>query len=243
MQMFHAKINRINNLTHNVRELELKLIEPSSIEFKAGQWISLDVWNPQLKQHVQRRYSIASPPNLCHQVKLLFNRVPGGLGSSYLFSLELGHDLQFQGPGGSFFLNEVLNRDLVFVATGTGIAPFCSMLGTRLEQPNAGKITLFWGLRYQRDLYHQTELESLERLHPNFNFITTLSRPQTGWKGPNGRVTALVEERISTVKNVEFYLCGNGDMIRDVAEVVRKKGLCPVHTEKFHDETTTEIGD
>ncbi|WP_447962027.1 FAD-binding oxidoreductase [Nitrospira sp. Ecomares 2.1] len=235
MQEFKAHVSRIKNLTHDVRELELNLTAPDSIEFKAGQWISLNVWHPVLKQHVARQYSIASPPSQSHQVNLLFNRVPDGPASSYLFGLHEGDPVTFQGPNGSFYLEEKPGRDLVFVATGTGIAPFRSMISTFLKQPEAGILTLFWGLRSERDLYYQDELGTLAERYSNFRFMTTLSRPQNVWKGSTGRVTTLVENHIASVSNVTFYLCGNGGMIRDTTAIVRKKGLCPIRTEQYYD--------
>ncbi|GJL59053.1 MAG: hypothetical protein NPIRA03_19100 [Nitrospirales bacterium] len=235
MQEFNAQVSRVKNLTRDVRELELTLLTPDTIEFKAGQWISLDVWHPGLKQPVPRQYSIASPPSQSHQVTLLFNRVPDGPGSNYLFSLHEGDPVTFQGPNGSFLLQKNPGQDLVFVATGTGIAPFRSMLSTFLEEPSAGTLTLYWGLRSQRDLYYQHELEALARRHPNFSFITILSRPENGWQGPIGRVTTLVENQVVSVRNVTFYLCGNGGMIRDTMAIVRKKGLCPIRTEQYYD--------
>ena len=236
MQEFNAQVSQVKDLTHDVRELELSLLAPDTIDFKAGQWISLDVWHPGLKQYVPRQYSIASPPSQCHKVNLLFNRIPDGLGSNYLFSFHEGDPVTFQGPSGSFYLQEKAGRDLVFVATGTGISPFRSMLSTFLEQPEAGTLTLYWGLRSQRDLYYQHELEALAQGHPNFSFFTILSRPENGWKGPIGRVTTLVENNIASVSNVTFYLCGNGGMIRDTTAIVRKKGLCPIRTEQYYDE-------
>ena len=243
MQLFQAQVSRIKDLTHDVRELELSLMDPRKIQFKAGQWISLDVWHPRMSQYVQRQYSIASPPSQAQQITLLFNRVPDGPGSSYLFSVHEGDLLKFQGPNGSFFLQEKPGRDLVFVATGTGMAPFRSMLYTFLEQPEAGTLTLYWGLRSQRDLYFQSELETLAQGYPHFSFVTTLSRPENGWKGSIGRVTKLVENQISSVSNVTFFLCGNGGMIRDTTEIVRKKGLCPIRTEQYYDEAVSGTDD
>ncbi len=84
-------------------------------------------------------------------------------------------------------------RDLLLVATGTGIAPFRSMLWSLAEASATRPVTLFWGLRSERDLYHQDELERLREVLPQFSFITTLSQPAGGWTGTTGRVTALVE--------------------------------------------------
>ena len=242
MPDFHAQISRIKDLTDDVRELELSLLAPDSIGFKAGQWISIEVWHPRLNQPVQRQYSIASPPSRSQQITLLFNRVPNGPGSSYLFSLQEGDPLKFQGPNGSFYLEENPGRDLVFIATGTGIAPIRSMLATPLEQPELGTRTLYWGLRSQGDLYYQGELEALAQRHSNFSFVITLSRPEKGWNGSNGRVTNLVENQISSVSNKTFFLCGNGGMIKDTTEIINRKGLCPIHTEQYYDEANSGTG-
>ena len=243
MQEFQAQVSRIKDLTHDVRELELRLVSPDSIEFEAGQWISLDVWHPRFNQYVQRQYSIASPPSQHQEITLLFNRVPNGPGSRYLFSLHEGDLLKFQGPNGSFCLQETSRSESVFVATGTGLAPFRSMLYTILEQPKAGSVTLYWGLRSQRDLYYQQELETLAQRYAQFNFVITLSQPEKGWNGSIGRVTKLVEDQITSVSNLTFFLCGNGGMIKDTTEIIRKKGLCPIRTEQYYDEAVSGTDD
>jgi len=122
------------------------------------------------------------------------------------------------------------------VATGTGIAPIRSMLFDRLERGPSRAVTLFWGLRSERDLYYQDELETLARRHANFNFLTTLSRPEGSWKGQTGRVTRLVDERIASVDNLAVYLCGNSGMIKDVSAIINRRGLCPIYREKYYDD-------
>ena len=72
--------------------------------------------------------------------------------------------------------------------------------------------------------------------HPNFIVVTTLSRPEPGWSGAHGRVTALVEERITSVRNLAVYLCGGSAMIKDVTARINAKGLCPIYREKYYDE-------
>jgi CDP-4-dehydro-6-deoxyglucose reductase, E3 len=67
-----------------------------------------------------------------------------------------------------------------------------------------------------------------------------LSRPDPGWTGPTGRVTALVQERVKAVDNLAVYLCGNGGMIQDVTDFLRSKGLCPIYREKWYDEEDEE---
>ena len=69
---------------------------------------------------------------------------------------------------------------------------------------------------------------------PHFTFITTLSQPTGDWRGAIGRVTPLVEASVTSVANLDVFLCGNGGMIRDVRDIVRQKGLCPIRVEQYY---------
>ena len=239
LQLFTARVSRVHDLTHDVREIELRLKEPPAIAFKAGQFLSFEVGRDALNRTIVRPYSIASPPSQAEVLTLLFNLVPGGPGSTYLFSLRAGDETQFKGPTGAFYLREDPARDLLFVATGTGIAPLRSMLYALSERGFPRQVTLYWGLRSQRDLYYQDELVAWAGAHPKFTFVTTLSRPEDGWHGERGRVTRLVEERVASVQNLAVFLCGNSGMIQDVTQIVQKKGLCPIYREKYYDDPGT----
>jgi CDP-4-dehydro-6-deoxyglucose reductase len=131
-------------------------------------------------------------------------------------------------------------RNRLFVATGTGIAPIRSMLHTLLPKVSPQLVSLLWGLRAQRDLYYHEELHELAARYAIFHSTITLSRPEPGWAGPTGRVTALVQERIKTVDNLAVSLCGNGEMIKDVTDFLRSKGLCPIYREKWFDKEKEE---
>ncbi len=237
IQLFKARTESIRNLTHDVREIRLALREPGEIAFKAGQFVSFEVTNPKTGRMVSRPYSILSPPSQRNRIDLLLNLVPGGPGSTYLFGLKEGANTQFKGPAGNFYLRDDPTKDLLFVATGTGIVPIWSMLHDRLERGFAQSITLFWGLRSQKDLYYEDELRALAARHANFTSLTTLSRPEPGWAGATGRVTKLVEERVPSVSNLAVYLCGNSGMLKDVSDLINKKGLCPIYREKYYDDT------
>ncbi|MCC6766104.1 MAG: hypothetical protein IT293_15710 [Deltaproteobacteria bacterium] len=227
-------MSRIRSLTHDVREIELALLEPAAIGFAPGQFVSFEI-EREGGFSSTRAYSIASPPSRPHLIELLLNRVPAGPGSEYLFALREGDLTTFKGPVGSFTLRDG-TRDLLFVATGTGIAPLRSMLWSLAESGSARAVTLLWGLRSQRDLYYQDELEHLRSRLPRFSFVTTLSRPASDWRGAVGRVSSLVDASITTVGNLDVFLCGNAAMIRDVRDLVRRKGLCPIHTEEYYDD-------
>lgn len=232
MGPFQSMVSRVTDLTHDVREVELTLCEPDEIVFKAGQFISFDV--PKEGHPVTRPYSIASPPSISNRVRLLFNLVSGGPGSSYLYGLRQGDPVTFKGPAGSFYLREDPTKRIVFVATGTGIAPFRSMLLTQLERNNAQSVTLLWGLRHEHDVYYQDEFRALTASHPQFSFVMTLSRPGPTWPGIKGRVSDLIHERVTSVQDVAVYLCGNGDMIKEVTATIQAKGLCPIYREKYY---------
>lgn len=236
MQTFSATVGRIHDLTHDVREIELRLASPATIEFQPGQFISFEIPAEGKPHPLTRAYSIASPPSLQDCITLIFNRVDHGPGSTFLFGLKTGDRVQFKGPAGSFRLRDDAPRDLLFVATGTGIAPLRSMIHTVLDRGTSQRATLLWGLRSQRDRYYQDELRDLSARHPNFQSIVTLSRPEPGWTGPAGRVTALVTAQVPAVDKLAVYLCGNGGMIKDVTEFLRSKGLCPIYREKWYDE-------
>lgn len=239
---FTAKVVDIHHLTHDVRQIDLQLIEPKEIAFKAGQFVSFEVPDVRTGRTVTRPYSIASAPGSPGRISLLLNLVPAGPGSTYLFGLREGDTTNFAGPAGNFYLRDDPARELLFVATGTGIAPIRSMLLANAERPKPSRATLLWGLRSQRDLYYQDELAHLGTRHSGDLFITTLSRPQSGWAGVTGRVTNLVQQHIHDVKQLAVYLCGNSGMIAEVTGVIQAKGLCPIFREKYYDDVAGSDG-
>lgn len=236
IETFTAQVESIKNLTHDVRQLDLRLIEPKTMTFKPGQFVSFEMPHPRTGQLVTRAYSIASQPSRWDMITLLFNLVPGGPGSGLLFDLTVGEKTHFKGPAGHFHLREDIGRELLFIANGTGIGPIRSMMLANAERPNPRPATLFWGLRSQRDLYYQQELIDISKRTPAYTAITTLSRPEPGWSGESGRVLRLIEERIASVENLSVYLCGHGAMIDEATSLLKKKGLCPIYREKYYDD-------
>ena len=233
MQSFSARLTAVHDLTCDVRQIDLALLDPPEMRFIAGQFVSFEIDRPGSAFPATRPYSIASSPTDVTSVQLLFNRVSGGPGSGYLFGLQPGDVTAFRGPVGSFTLRDSA-RDILVVATGTGIAPIRSMLRALTESGSKRRITLLWGLRGERDLYYQDELTDLRDRLPHFSFTTTLSQPGPNWSGAAGRVVPLVVSELDTVANREVYLCGNGSMIREVRDIIRRTGLCPIYTEQYY---------
>jgi CDP-4-dehydro-6-deoxyglucose reductase, E3 len=233
MQPFNASVAAVRDLTHDVRQIDIALIDPPQIHFVPGQFVSFEIDRPGFPTPVTRPYSIASSPHETDRIELVLNRVPGGPGSTYLFGLREGDPTTFKGPVGGFTLREN-QRDVLLVATGTGIAPIRSMLWSLAGRASTRRIALFWGLRSERDLYYQDELTILRQQLPNLSATVTLSQPTGSWRGSTGRVSPLVMDAVTTTSNLEVYLCGNGGMIRDVRDIIRQKGLCPIYTEQYY---------
>ena len=230
-----AIIDCVRDLTSDVRELTLQLIEPSELVFAPGQSLSFEVPTARGSKPAIRYYSLASPPSEGQKVVLLLSASEKGMGPHYLFTRKAGEKIQFGGPDGSFYLHDDRRRNILFVATGTGIAPFRSMLYALFERPITQTVTLFWGLRSEQDIYYQNELEALAKQYPNFTFVIALSRSQKTWAGAKGRVTQLVE-KISSVDDLSVYVCGNKKMVLQVTDIIRRKGECPIYREKYYDE-------
>jgi len=232
METFTAQVGEIENLTHDVRVIRLELIHPPQIRFQAGQFVSFEVPKPGLPFPLTRPYSIASAPSNPYVIDLLLNLVPGGPGSTFLFSLQSGDPVTFRGPAGTFVLREYPDRRLLFVATGTGIAPIRSMLHARLPSPTP--ITLIWGLRHEHDVYYQHELAELGAQFPEFSYTITLSQPSSSWAGAVGRVQSHLESHIAAVDDLAVYVCGSKAMITSVIEQIRSRGMCPIHREQYY---------
>ncbi len=228
-----ARIDHIRDLAPNVRELTLCLVEPgpSALHFLAGQSIAVEILLPENQSQTVRYYSLASPSIQSTRFTLLLSLADQGVGATYLFQQSEGATVQFQGPHGIFYLQEDKSQQILFIATGTGIAPFLSMLSSLLNNATTIPVTLYWGLRSERDLYYQAELQALADQYPCFSFVTTLSRAHQGWSGATGRVTELVA-RLPSVDGLAVYVCGHQPMVNEVSQILREKGDCPIYREQ-----------
>jgi len=170
---------------------------------------------------------------------LVFNRVDHGPGSTFLFGLKPGDQIQFKGPAEAFACATMRHAISCLSRPARGLPRSVHAPYFVTQSHSAGR-DLALGFRTQRDLYYQEDLHELATRHPMFHRTITLSRPEPGWTGPTGRVTALVQEHVKTVDNLAVYLCGNGGMIKDVTDFLRSKGLCPIYREKWYDEEDEE---
>ncbi|MFB0505348.1 MAG: NADH:ubiquinone reductase (Na(+)-transporting) subunit F [Thermodesulfobacteriota bacterium] len=225
---FRARVEGMRNLTDDIREVRLRLIEPDTLTFKPGQYIQFQVPEyEQCPESVYRAYSIASPAHEPTGITLVITKVPEGLATTFIHEvLREGDEVSLNGPYGEFYLRDSA-REIFFVAGGSGLAPVMSMLYQMAEEEISRKATLVFGARYKKGLFYVEEIEALKGRLPDLKVIFTLSSPQEEdrWDGEKGRVTDVLEKIIRNGANKEAYLCGSPGMVEACVAVLTKKGI------------------
>ncbi|MFN2439941.1 MAG: ferredoxin--NADP reductase [Chitinophagaceae bacterium] len=224
-------ITKIENETYNTRRFFIKIPEVSDFDFIPGQFVTIDLPIHEKPNKRWRSYSIASWPDGTNVIELLIVLLEGGLGTTYLFNeVQEGSELTLRGPQGVFTLPQPIEKDLYFICTGTGIAPFRSMLHYIRDHAVPHRdIHLIFGTRSQKDLLYYNELKSLQDDVEGFHFIPSLSREK--WDGCCGYVHAVYEDLIQKKKNgmdelppAQFYLCGWKAMIDEAKQRILQLG-------------------
>jgi ferredoxin-NADP reductase len=188
--------------------LEFEIDELPEFPFAAGQFLSTVAVDPRGKTQT-RAYSLASASN-ANRFDLCVNRVEGGFFSNHLCDLPEGGAVQVHGPHGNFTLRSPLT-DAIFVATGTGIAPmraFTQWLFPEegehagpdpiLDRSEGKQFWLIYGTRYENDLYYRDYFDRIAAEHPNFHYVTTLSRAGEDWEGRRGYVQEYLGHIVET---------------------------------------------
>jgi NAD(P)H-flavin reductase/ferredoxin len=219
---FLAEVEHKEILAPDIRRLYLRLVEPESIKFTAGQFVNLEV--PGSGDF--RSYSMANPPSDRHHVELVVKLMPNGLFSSYLESkLKVGDRLRLFGPLGQLKVH-LSHRSILAISGGSGMAPVLSMLTDLAEKGNVRPVTFLFGARRQQDLYFQDRLESLRRSMPTLETVFAISDEQSeGWLGETGLVTEALARRMPTLKNYDAYLCGPAGMIEAAITLLIERGV------------------
>lgn len=233
MQNRRARLVSCTALTHDTMMYVFSDVSGEAFSFQAGQYMILQV-NDGREGKCTRSYSLASDPKETPDFDFLIRLLPDGRGSQYLQKLQPGDEVEFMGPFGHFVLNNK-ETDLVFIATGTGLAPFLSMLPVLFSQSPERKVTLYFGVRYEADVIYEDQLKSWAKEHPNFKYILTVSRPGESWQGSKGRVTEYLEKEKWDPSQTDVYICGNGDMVKTVKEFYESQGFAreSIHLELF----------
>jgi ferredoxin-NADP reductase len=224
-QTHTARLIRSKSLSQLTKHLEFEMENVPRFGFVPGQWLSLKHTKPD-GEEITRAYSIASPPCENGRFALCLNRVQDGFMSNFLCNMSEGNEISCQGPFGDFILRPPM-RDTIFIATGTGIAPFRSMLHWLFADParHQGKqLWLVFGNRTEKDTYYHDEFLQLAREHDNFRYMPTLSRGAAEWKGLRGYVQEHVPRIAQGRNDMHAYICGLERMIKANRELLKSLG-------------------
>jgi CDP-4-dehydro-6-deoxyglucose reductase len=216
-----CRIHSIEKMTSDVIHVRLRMPPSAAMDFLPGQYIDVIGGNG-----LRRSYSIANAPQSDKLIELHIRSVPYGQMSRYWFEDAKANDLlRLRGPLGTFFLRDQAGRDLVLLATGTGIAPIKAIL-EGLASLSAGdqprSVSVYWGGRRPGDFYWQPEGRSAL---PNLRFIPVLSRASEGWIGAQGHVQDALLRDAPDLSNTLVYACGSDAMIHSAQALLISAGL------------------
>jgi CDP-4-dehydro-6-deoxyglucose reductase, E3 len=215
-----AKIQSIQKLTHDVIKVSLRLPPNANFKYNSGQYVNL------IKGNLKRSYSVANACKEKTSLEFFIKKYEKGLMSQYWFEEAKENDLlRMEGPLGSFFLRESTCKNIVFLATGTGIAPIKAILENIQASPldfEDKKFFVFFGARYKEDVFWEPNLENK---NIEVNYIPVLSRQNQDWTGERGYVQDAVLRSTINLEGTQVYACGSNEMIQAAKEVFIKNKL------------------
>lgn len=220
---YSTQITRIDVLNPSVKLFRFTFQKPFS--FLSGQFVMLHLKCLDGKP-IQRAYSICSPALGKNFIELCIRKVAGGMATQILFSLKEGDTIEISGPLGKFQLPPVLQKDMILVAGGTGIAPIRSILHTLPLAQLKNKFWFYFGINTLDDFLFQGELQVFEKLK-NFKLILVV-KEDPRWKGDSGFISeALMQKYTPDVSDKEIYMCGPPAMLRFIKAYLPNLGAKP----------------
>jgi Na+-transporting NADH:ubiquinone oxidoreductase subunit F len=232
VRQFRARVAAIRDLTHDIKGIRLKLLEPDRMDFVAGQFVQIEVPPYELTEEaVYRAYSIASDPAAKSEIELEIRYVPNGICTTYVHRhLKEGDTVTLNGPYGDFYLRDT-DAEVICIAGGSGMAPIKSILHHMVNTGSRRRTRYFFGAKSKRDLFLVDEMKTLEQTLPAFEFIPALSEPDAAdnWQGETGLITEVVGRHVDSAGASEAYLCGSPLMIDACVEVLKSKGMPEEH--------------
>lgn len=230
---YQCRIESRKMLTPTVFDVTFTTDKP--LQFEAGQFVSIVI--PGAGPHgrdLRRAYSIASAPEM-RPIELCIKLVEDGPGTNYLYKLKPGDTFRGFAPYGDFTYEPKPGRHALFIATGTGIAPFRGMLfSNQYKASPPASATCLLGVRTEDELLYVDEMTK----PPGLKWVPTVSQPKGAFDGFRGRVTDWLRAQDASFpwKETEYYLCGNGAMITEVKTILAEKGVekDAIHQEKYY---------
>jgi propane monooxygenase reductase component len=225
LQLVNAEVEEIEDLTHDIKRLVLKLVDPPEMNFLPGQYAELYI--PGTEEH--RAYSMANTTTSDERAEFIIKIYPGGKFSGLLDGeLEVGQGIKMKVPFGVFTLREKSEGDVIFVGGGSGMAPILSILRHMAEKGIERKATYYYGARTKKDLFYLDEIRELgEQMPGEFRFVPALSEPEDedDWDGEIGVITDVVKRLEEDLSETEAYMAGPPPMIDAALPVLMQLGL------------------
>jgi propane monooxygenase reductase subunit len=235
-----AEVVANDAVTHDMRHLVLRLVEPQDIKFFPGQYVDIAIPGTQ----ATRSFSMANTSSRdSGQLEFVIKVYPDGLFSHFLDAqLKVGDRLDLVGPFGVFTLREGHDTDLIFVGGGAGMAPILSLLRSMAERGIQRKATFYYGARGRRDLCFEEELRGLQESLPGFRYVPALSEPaaEDAWDGETGLITDIVKQHEGNLKGAHAYVCGPPPMVEAAMPMLAVLG---VEEKRIYYDKFTTTGD
>jgi ferredoxin--NADP+ reductase len=225
---YNARLSRWEEVAPGLAIVGVQALD-EPFAFQPGQYATLGLMGPAGKL-VQRPMSISSSADELSEYEFFIRLVEQGGFTPLLWRRKVGDPINIKGPKGKFVLQPDGRRAL-FVASGTGLAPFMSMVETLRGRGQAREIVLLHGVSYDYDLAWRDLLGELDRGEFPLRYVGTVSRPQhcPTWTGCTGRVETIVADQLDahgmSAANTTIYLCGNPDMVSAVEDVAGERGF------------------
>ncbi|HSV96812.1 MAG TPA: FAD-binding oxidoreductase [Spirochaetota bacterium] len=203
------RVNDIIDETPSTKTLRLTATEGRLPPFIAGQYISLFVEAGKVR--TSRAYSISSPPNQTAYYDITVRRVENGLVSGFLLDrVKIGDRLESSGPAGTFYYNPIIHDNtVVYLAGGSGITPFMSMIREIAQRGTDRIVYLFYGNRGDDDIIFHEELAAIGKKVKKFHYIPVIEKPAAGYAGKCGFITAdLMKEVLKKTGDKTYFICG-----------------------------------
>lgn len=231
---FMARVSHFKMITPTVFELFFETIP--AFEFKGGQFVSCVIPGAGPNgRDLRRAYSIASSPEK-YPVELCIKIVEDGPGTSYLKALRPGSEFKIYAPYGDFVFKPNPGKNACFISTGTGIAPFRSMIFSKHFQENLPpRSWCLFGARHEDEILYENEIEKAGN---QVQWVAAVSQPAATYRGFKGRVTDWLRSQAHQFPwlNTEYYLCGGGAMITEVKAILAEHGVTKeaIHQEVYY---------
>ena len=237
---YNATLVRRVDLTHDLAYFWVKF-DGDATPFEPGQYMTTGVITDG--KMLQRPYSVASAPTVSNTegYEFFVRLVPIIRFTTAMWRLPIGHRMRMIGPKGKFMLEPNDTRTHLYVSTGTGIAPFISMIRETMAQGQPRKTVLLNGCSFADELGYRTELEAWEQ-DPAYRlqYVPSISRPNdprnAGWAGHVGRAEQVIGDLCKEYglrpDRTVVYICGNPEMILNVERVLMDRGFPEFHVKK-----------